>query len=123
MSVKDNIMMPVYIAGKTMKSVKEHYQTVLDNLGIAELEHKKVNQLSGGQRQRVAIARALINRPQVILADEPTGALDSVNASDVVQLLEKINRDGTTVIIVTHDEAIAERGKRKIVVKDGGVTE
>lgn len=123
MSVRDNIMMPVYIAGKAAKTVKEQYRSVLADLDIEELESKKVSQLSGGQRQRVAIARALINQPDVILADEPTGALDSGNASEVVQLLEKINESGTTVIIVTHDETIAERGKRQIKVKDGIVTE
>ena len=103
--------------------MKEHYQCVLRNLGIEELENKKVSQLSGGQRQRVAIARALINQPEIILADEPTGALDSANASEVTGVLEKINENGTTVVIVTHDETIANRGKRQIIVKDGVVEE
>jgi len=119
MSVKDNVFAPVYISGKCTKDTKEKYNDIMENLGIKELEKKKVSQLSGGQKQRVAIARALINSPEMILADEPTGALDSENAMDVVELLEKINENGTTLIIVTHDETIAKRGKIKVMIKDG----
>lgn len=121
MSVKDNVMAPIYISGKKPKDLNERYSEIMDNLGIKGLEKKKVSQLSGGQKQRVAIARALINKPEVILADEPTGALDSENAMEVVTMLERINDNGTTVIIVTHDEAIAKRGKIQIVVKDGEI--
>jgi len=119
MSVKDNVFAPIYISGKKPKDIKERYSSIMESLGISELEKKKVSQLSGGQRQRVAIARALINNPDMILADEPTGALDSENATDVVALLEEINAKGTTVVIVTHDESIAKHGKRQVVIKDG----
>lgn len=119
MSVKDNVMAPVYIAGKKPKNIEERYRNIMDELGILGLENKKATQLSGGQCQRVAIARALINEPDMILADEPTGALDSENAQDVVTLLEKINEKGTTIVMVTHDEGIALHGKRQIVIKDG----
>lgn len=121
MSVKDNVLAPMYISGKKPKSLGEHYNEIMESLGIIDLEKKKVNQLSGGQRQRVAIARALINNPELILADEPTGALDSENAAEVVSLLEGINAKGTTVIIVTHDEAVAEHGKKRICLQDGKI--
>lgn len=119
MTVKDNVMAPVYIAGKKSKNVDERYRSIMTELGIIELEKKKATQLSGGQCQRVAIARALMNEPEMILADEPTGALDSENAQEVVALLQKINEKGTTIVMVTHDEGIALRGKRQLVLKDG----
>jgi len=123
MSVKDNVMAPIYISNKKPKDLNERYESIMSSLGIKELEKKKVSQLSGGQKQRVAIARALINKPDVILADEPTGALDSENAMEVVALLEKINEEGTTVIIVTHDKDVAKRGKKIIEIVDGSITE
>ncbi len=119
MSVKDNVMAPIYISGRKPKDITERYESIMNSLGIKEFERKKVSQLSGGQKQRVAIARALINNPDMILADEPTGALDSENAMEVVTLLEKINEEGTTVIIVTHDMDVAKRGKRIIEISDG----
>ena len=121
MSVRDNVFAPIYIGGTKNKNIKEHYSEIMNNLGIADLEKKKVSQLSGGQRQRVAIARALINEPELILADEPTGALDSENALEVVKLLEQINANGTTVIVVTHDETVAEYGKKRIFLRDGEI--
>lgn len=122
MTVKDNILAPIYISGKRVEGLSERYTEILTTLDIEKLEKKKASQLSGGQRQRVAIARALINNPDIILADEPTGALDSENAREVVTLLEKINEKGTTVIIVTHDGNIAERGHRQISLRDGEIS-
>ena len=94
---------------------------VLEKVNIAELKDKRVNQLSGGQKQRVAIARALINSPEYILADEPTGALDSNTSDDIMDVFEELNRNGHTVIIVTHDNGVAARGQGVIEIKDGEV--
>ena len=94
---------------------------VLEKVNIAELKDKRVNQLSGGQKQRVAIARALINSPEYILADEPTGALDSNTSDDIMDVFEELNKNGHTVIIVTHDNGVAARCQRVIEIKDGEV--
>ena len=94
---------------------------VLEKVNIAELKDKRVNQLSGGQKQRVAIARALINSPEYILADEPTGALDSNTSDDIMDVFEELNKNGHTVIIVTHDKGVAARCQRVIEIKDGEV--
>ena len=94
---------------------------VLEKVNIAELKDKRVNQLSGGQKQRVAIARALINSPEYILADEPTGALDSNTSDDIMDVFEELNKNGHTVIIVTHANGVAARCQRVIEIKDGEV--
>ena len=91
----------------------------LDKVGIADQAHKKANQLSGGQRQRVAVARAIVNSPSLILADEPTGALDSATSAQIMELLTSLNREGTTMIIVTHDKAVSDYCTRHIEIKDG----
>ena len=94
---------------------------VLEKVNIAELKDKRVNQLSGGQKQRVAIARALIKSPEYILADEPTGALDSNTSDDIMDVFEELNKNGHTVIIVTQDNGVAARCQRVIEIKDGEV--
>jgi putative ABC transport system ATP-binding protein len=92
-------------------------------VGIPELPGKEVNKLSGGQKQRVAIARAIVNNPSYILADEPTGALDSKTGQEILELFKHLNEQGRTVIIITHDLQIAEQCERKLVISDGRVTE
>ena len=91
----------------------------LTDLGIAEQASKKVENMSGGQRQRVAIARAMVNNPPIILADEPTGNLDSTTAAEIMDIFKKLNSRGKTVVVVTHDEAVASYCSRQIVLSDG----
>ncbi len=94
----------------------------LKRIGIDDLAKRKVAQLSGGRKQRVAIARALVNSPDIILADEPTGALDSKTSYEIISLLEELNKQGKTVVIITHDLSIAQRCSRVIEIVDGKIT-
>ncbi len=123
MTVFDNIATPLYINGVSEKKIKAQVLEVASELGINDILNKKANQISGGQCQRVAIARAIINKPEIILADEPTGALDSGTAFEVVDILKKINANGTTVIVVTHDMDVANRCNKIITIKDGKIEE
>ena len=95
----------------------------LEQMGLAERYDHHPSQLSGGQQQRVAIARALVNDPQILLADEPTGALDSKTSTDIMALFDRLNRDGITVILVTHEQDVAAHAKRQLVFRDGRVVE
>jgi len=120
-SVWENLTMPAQIAGRTL-SAEERTRALetLELLGLSGLENKNANQLSGGQKQRVAIGRALMNRPRLILADEPTGNLDTANTEAVYALFRTINRDfGTTFLIVTHDRGVAQQTDRILEVTDG----
>lgn len=108
-TVLRNICLPEIIAGTYKKSFDKKVRVLLQQVGLEGLEHKKVNQLSGGQRQRVAICRALAMDAEVIVADEPTGALDLSNTESLMDLLERLNKQGITVIIVTHDPYVANR--------------
>lgn len=123
MRVFDNIASPLYINNIKMKNIKKRVEEISEKLEIKELLRKKANQLSGGQSQRVAIARAIINNPELILADEPTGALDSNTSMTVFDLLTTINKLGTTVVIVTHDEELAKKCNRIIRISDGIITD
>jgi putative ABC transport system ATP-binding protein len=119
-----NIELPLVYAGTARGARRERSRALLAALGLAEHAHKRPTQLSGGQQQRVAIARALINEPRLILADEPTGALDSATSADVMKLLIDLNRrQGITVVIVTHDPAVAARCDRTIRFSDGRIVE
>ena len=118
-TVLRNICLPEIIAGTYMKSFDKKVRVLLQQVGLEGLEHKKVNQLSGGQRQRVAICRALAMDAEVIVADEPTGALDLSNTESLMDLLERLNKQGITVIIVTHDPYVANRCTREYVIEDG----
>ena len=104
---------------ESIKAAKKHALEILEKVGMKECSTKPVNELSGGQKQRVAIARALLNNPDYLLADEPTGALDEKNGKDIMNLFSKINQEGTTVIIITHDKEIAGLCKRSVEIKDG----
>ena len=118
-TVLRNICLPEIIAGTYKKSFDKKVRVLLQQVGLEGLEHKKVNQLSGGQRQRVAICRALAMDAEVIVADEPTGALDLSNTESLMDLLERLNKQGITVIIVTHDPYVANRCTMEYVIEVG----
>ena len=118
-TVLRNICLPEIIAGTYKKSFDKKVRVLLQQVGLEGLEHKKVNQLSGGQRQRVASCRALAMDAEVIVADEPTGALDLSNTESLMDLLERLNKQGITVIIVTHDPYVANRCTMEYVIEDG----
>lgn len=115
----DNVALPMIYAGKSKKDRKARAEEVLTSVGLADRMDHQPNQLSGGQRQRVAVGRALVNNPSIILADEPTGNLDSKTGVEIMALFDKIHADGNTVILVTHEEDIAEHAHRVIRLRDG----
>ena len=115
----DNVALPMIYAGKNKKERLERASEVLTNVGLADTMDHKPNQLSGGQRQRVAVGRALVNKPSIILADEPTGNLDSKTSKEIMDLFDEIHQAGNTVIMVTHEEDIAAHAKRVIRLRDG----
>ncbi len=114
-----NVCMPLAFAGVPKKEQIERATEALKRVGLEDRLDFKPNQLSGGQKQRVAIARAMINRPRLLLADEPTGALDSASGKSVMELFQKLNDEGTTIIMITHDADIASKAKRRAIMKDG----
>ena len=122
-SVMTNVEMPLYfMKGSNMKDAKRRVYATLESLGIEELAKRKVKTLSGGQRQRVAIARAIIKDPDIILADEPTGALDSETAKNTMELFSEIAKSGKSVIMVTHDVNMAKYMNRTVYIKDGKIS-
>jgi len=118
-----NVELPLIYNGTSSKVRRQAAQDALDAVGLADRAQHRPNELSGGQRQRVAIARALVNNPSIILADEPTGNLDSKTGEEIMQIFEKIHTDGNTIILVTHEEYIAEHTQRSIRLLDGMVAE
>ncbi len=122
LSVADNVELPGLLAGLSAKEARTRRTELLASLGIAEYAGAAPGRLSGGQQQRVAIARALVNRPRVLLADEPTGNLDSASARDVIALLRAAHDErGQTIVLVTHDARVASRADRVIAMRDGAV--
>ena len=117
----ENVALPMVYAGISKSNRKIRAEKVLADVGLADRMDHKPNQLSGGQRQRVAVGRALINNPSIILADEPTGNLDSVTSLEILMLFDEIHRQGNTVIVVTHEEEVAEHAHRVIRLLDGMV--
>ena len=115
----DNVALPLVYAGASRTVRHERALKALEQVGLADRVDHKPNELSGGQRQRVAIARALINTPSIILADEPTGNLDTKTSHEIMELMEEIHTKGNTVIVVTHEEDIARRAKRIVRLRDG----
>ena len=120
-SVLANVELALTISGISGNDRRERAKAALEKVGLGDQLHKRPNQMSGGQMQRVAIARALVNDPDILLADEPTGALDSMTADEIMQIFERLNMSGKTVIIVTHDKDIAARCKRVIEISDGEI--
>lgn len=115
----ENVALPLYYQGVSRKKRQQMAMEFLDRMGLKDWWHHYPNELSGGQKQRIAIARALISNPKVILADEPTGALDSVTTKEVMQVLSDVNKAGITLIVVTHEASVAENTNRIIHIKDG----
>jgi len=119
----DNVMLPLKYSDIPSYMWREKGLDMLKMMGLENRLHNKSNELSGGQKQRVAIARALINDPSIILADEPTGNLDSKTGDEIIELFSDLHKQGRTVVIVTHNEEIADLAQRKIIIKDGEVIE
>ena len=116
----ENVMIPLYFSkGKLLESKKSIARKALEKVGIGELASKRVNKLSGGQKQRVAIARAIVNNPSILLADEPTGALDVKTSAEIMGVFKELNEQGITVIIITHDMEVADACERVIEISDG----
>ena len=116
-----NVELPLVYAGVRARERRARAEEALERVGLAERMHHRPNELSGGQRQRVAIARALVNRPSILLADEPTGNLDSVTSEEIMEVFGALHRAGQTVIMVTHEPDIAARAQRRILLRDGQV--
>tara|TARA_B100001939_G_scaffold244836_1_gene212248 strand:- start:16 stop:708 length:693 start_codon:yes stop_codon:yes gene_type:complete len=119
----ENVVLPLYYQGVSRKEREEKALIYLDNVGLKEWATHLPTELSGGQKQRVAIARAMVGEPKVLLADEPTGALDSKTSKEVMDLIQKINKAGKTILVVTHEQDIAEMCSRIVKLKDGVIVE
>ncbi len=121
LSAAENIEMPMILAGIAVKDRKQRVQAALASVSLQDRADHRPDQLSGGQLQRVAIARAMIMRPEILLADEPTGNLDSKSGKEIIELLEGLNRQGVTLVIITHDQSLGDRARRKIRIVDGQI--
>jgi putative ABC transport system ATP-binding protein len=118
-SALDNVLLPMKYAGTEIKEATKRAKFVLDQVGLSDRINHGPSELSGGQQQRVAIARALVNKPSILFADEPTGNLDSKTGEDVMNLFKELNKQGQTIILITHEEDIANQSSRIITIKDG----
>ena len=124
MNVYDNIAFAMRVIGESEKTIKKRVPYMLDMVGLSGTEKRRPSELSGGEQQRVSLARALVNKPEIIVADEPTGNIDPERSFDIMKLLSDINKNGTTVLIVTHDHDLVQQfGGRIIRIEDGVVTE
>jgi putative ABC transport system ATP-binding protein len=121
LSARENVELPMAEAGVPAAARSARVRELLAYVGLAARERHRPSQLSGGEQQRVAIARALANRPAVLLADEPTGELDAVTGADIVALFGRLNADGTTIVVVTHDDEIARASRRVVHMRDGAI--
>lgn len=122
MSAFENVELPMVLAGLPRAERRERGQLALENVGLSDRVSHRPDQLSGGERQRVAMARAIVMQPVLLLADEPTGNLDSVSGKEVIEIMENLNDNGLTLILVTHDPAIGQRSKRRLIMEDGRIS-
>jgi len=122
-SAIDNVTLPLTYGSGSKKDLRQQAIQVLKDVGLEERAHHKPNELSGGQQQRVAIARALINNPSIILADEPTGNLDTKSGDEIMTIFDRLNDEGKTIILITHERYIAEHTQRIIYLQDGNIIE
>lgn len=120
-SAQRQVELPLFYAGVASRQSREMARNALERVGLGDRTHHRPDELSGGQQQRVAIARALVNQPSLLLADEPTGALDSKTSTEVMELFEELHIQGLTVVMVTHDPAVARRAKRVVMLSDGKI--
>ncbi len=117
----ENVELPMLLAGAPVAARRERAREVLESVGLATRLHHRPDQLSGGERQRVAIGRAIVMKPGLLLADEPTGNLDSRSGEEVIEILEQLNRDGISLMVVTHDREIGRRARRHLTLHDGKI--
>ncbi len=122
-SALENVEVPLIYAGVSRTERHRKAREMLERVGLADRMHHQPNELSGGQRQRVAVARALVNNPSILLADEPTGNLDSKTGEEIMALFAQLNREGNTIILVTHEEDIAAHARKRIRLRDGKIVE
>jgi len=118
-TVYENIEVPLIYSKKAQNNKHQLIESVIEKVGLKGKEKNLPTELSGGQQQRVAIARAIVNQPKLVIADEPTGALDSKTSKEIMDIFEKLNQDGTTIIMVTHDSEVAEHAMRTVYIRDG----
>ena len=123
LTAEENVMVPLLYRGVSEKEAREKADQLLQRLGLGDRKQHLPSQLSGGQQQRAAIARALVGEPKLILADEPTGALDSATGREIMKLMKELNEGGQTIVLITHDMSIAEAAKRIVRIEDGRLTE
>lgn len=117
----ENVELPLILAGRSVKPRREAVAEVLEMVGLSDRAKHKPGEMSGGQLQRVAIARAIVMKPRILLADEPTGNLDSKSGGEVINVIEKLNSDGITLVVITHDQGLGERAGRRIKMLDGRI--
>jgi len=121
LTLAENVELPLSYRGVSRKERRARARETLDRVGLGHRWQHAPNEISGGERQRVAVARALVNRPSLVLADEPTGNLDTNTGNEILELLENVNAEGNTVVIVTHDPRIGERAPRRLTIRDGQI--
>jgi cell division transport system ATP-binding protein len=119
-TVFDNVAFGMEVIGKSKKEIQQRIPAILELVGLEEKAHRLPSELSGGEQQRVALARAFVNKPKLLLADEPTGNLDPATSVGIMKLLDRINRTGTTIVMATHDEAIVDQMRKRIVQMENG---
>lgn len=123
LTIKENIELPMLYMGSGIKKTKNRVNELLDKVNLKDKINKHPNQLSGGQQQRISIIRSLVNNPEIIIADEPTGALDSKTSEEIIDIFKELNKEGITIILITHDINVANKANRIVKIFDGELKE